>query len=274
MNSSAPPNIGDDLLLLLHAAATGPASLGGLAGALERPGRRIAAPDLCGGRRDNDHGAPGDDIIEHSVGVARAALNKARDESRGARRFVFGHSMGGLVALLMALEADRDGDAIDALILYEPILHDLLDPAIASDAEALVWDRAIVSEVAADVSRGNPEAGVSRFVAAWNETAWTALPSEVRRQLVAGAGTLVRQTGSMLTRKLPPQRLAGLRTPTLLLGGDRSPAFTGLVLQRAVGSIPKSRCVILEGAGHMAPLNAADRVAGAIRAWLEEQALD
>ena len=32
--------------------------------------------------------------------------------------------------------------------------------------------------------------------------------------------------------------------------------------------------VILEGAGHMGPLNAADRVAAAIGAWLEEQALD
>lgn len=270
MNSSAPPDIGDDLLLLLHAAATGPASLGGLAGALERPGRRIVAPDLCGGRRCDDHGAPGDDIIEHGVGVARAAL----DQSRGARRFVFGHSMGGLVALLLALEADRDGDPIDALILYEPILHDLLDPAVASDAAALAWDGAIVSELAADVGQGKPEAGVSRFVEAWNETAWTGLPREVRRQLVAGAGTLVRQTASMLTKKLPPGRLAGLRTPTLLLGGDRSPAFTGLVLQRAVASIPKSRCVILEGAGHMGPLNAADRVAAAIGAWLEEQALD
>jgi pimeloyl-ACP methyl ester carboxylesterase len=182
--------------------------------------------------------------------------------------------MGGLVALLLALEADRDGDPIDALILYEPILHDLLDPAVASDAAALAWDGAIVSELAADVGQGKPEAGVSRFVEAWNETAWTGLPREVRRQLVAGAGRLVRQTASMLTKKLPPGRLAGLRTPTLLLGGDRSPAFTGLVLQRAVASIPKSRCVILEGAGHMGPLNAADRVAAAIGAWLEEQALD
>lgn len=271
MNSSAPSNIGDDLLLLLHAAATGPASLGGLAGALERPGRRIAAPDLCDGRRDGNGGAPGDDIIEHSVGVARAALDEARGEPGGARRFVFGHSMGGLVALLLALEADRDGDAINALILYEPILHDLLDPAIASDAEALAWDRSIVSELAAGVDQGNPEAGVSRFVEAWNETAWTGLPREVRRQLVAGAGTLVRQTASMPTKKLPQRRLAGLRTPTLLLGGARSPAFSQLVLQRAAASIPKSRCVILEGAGHMAPLNAADRVAAAIGAWLEEQ---
>lgn len=260
----------DDLLLLLHAAATGPGSLGRLSDALARPGRRITSPDLAVPGPDATDNPADDDIIALSVGISRAALGAFRN----GRRFIFGHSMGGLIAVLSALEAGRDGSAIDALILYEPILQDLLDPSIPDDAEALAWDRAILSHLARDVARGEPEAGVSRFVEAWNETRWSALPEQVRRQLIAGADTLVRQTADMSTKKLPPHRLAKLGMPVLLLGGTSSPRFAQLVLERAAASFPDSRYVTLEGAGHMAPINLPDRVAAAIEAWFEERGLD
>ena len=45
----------------------------------------------------------------------------------GDRRVVFGHSMGGYIALMTALDAQDSGRPLDGLILYEPILLDLFD---------------------------------------------------------------------------------------------------------------------------------------------------
>jgi pimeloyl-ACP methyl ester carboxylesterase len=255
---------GSDFLLLLHASATGPRPLTGLARTLEAPHRKILAPAFSGygATRPND-AAPRENTALNCA-IADAVLSTAGQ----GQRILFGHSMGGLVALTTALEQTRRALPLDALILYEPILHGFLDPRSPPAAAALAWDRDIIALLARDVQNGAPEQGVRRFVEAWNEADWSSLPESARRQLIANAENLVRETADMPTHCPDLSFFAEFDTPTLLIRGDRSPGFTQLISAHALQTIPGAVEAVLAGCGHMGPLNAPERVAGCIEDFL------
>lgn len=255
---------GSDFLLMLHASATGPRALTGLARSLESPHRKILAPAFCGygATRLNDKTARENTAQNFAIGDA------VLDTAGRGRRVLFGHSMGGLVALLVALEQARRGRPVDGLILYEPILHSFFDPKSPPAAAALAWDRDIIAKLARDVRDGVPEHGVRRFVEAWNESDWRDLPEPVRQQLVASADNLVREAMDMPAHCPDPSDFSKFDTPTLILRGDRSPDFAQLVSASAARAIPGACELLLEGCGHMGPLNAPARVAARIDDFL------
>ena len=257
---------GDDLIVLLHASATGPHAFAGLAGQLASTGRQLLAPAFVGyGATRLADTAPSDHTARN-LAIANHVLATAG----GGKRIVVGHSMGGLIALLCAIDQAERGRPLDALILYEPILHDMLDPAAPDEAAALAWDRNIITAMVRDVRAGRAEQGIRRFVEVWNDVAWHDLPRAARVNLVANAANLVRETTAMPAARLRPDRLRRLPTPTLLLAGDRSPAFIQLVLARLAAQLPGARSVTLPGLGHMAPIARPDGVATAIEGLLAE----
>lgn len=224
---------GPELLVLLHAAAAGPHSLSGLAALLQRPGRRVIAPAL------NRYGAT---VMRDETDRVRAHLDVLRaclDVHPAQRRLLFGHSMGGLIGLLGAL----GGIGFDAMVLYEPIVTACLRDEVAEEAALLAWDRAIVAQ-----------ADIAAFVTAWNDTPWTALPDNVRGRLLAAAPTLVADMGAVSYHALPMERVSRLRTPVTLLQGARSPAITHAMTSRLVGLLPQAKRVVIEGCGHMGPV--------------------
>lgn len=240
---------GDEIVVLLHAAAAGPTSLAGLARALARPGRRVVAPALAGYSRTAP--PPGDPLDAH-VAVVNACL----DLLPAGRRMVFGHSMGGLVALLAA-------PAVEAMVLYEPITLGLLRDDDAEDRAARAWDREIVGFLAAAVARGQPEPGVARFVAAWNELAWDALPPAARQRLLDAAPRLAAEVRAGSDRALPLDRI---RCPVRMLQGGKSPPITHRMTMRLGAALPDGHRVILPPCGHMGPVQAATMVAAAFPA--------
>jgi pimeloyl-ACP methyl ester carboxylesterase len=239
---------GPTLILLLHAAAAGPASLSGLAKALATPGRRIVAPALhgYGGTRITDAADP----FEAHAAVARAVL----DLYPARRRVLFGHSMGGLVALAAAATTD-------AIIVYEPIVIGLLRDDDPADVAARDWDRAIVGELERQIAAGDLEAGIRVFIEAWNETAWDALPAAVRARLVAAAPAMAREIRAGSSRQVDP---GGIVAPLLILQGSASPAITAAMTARLHAAVPGSHRMVLDGSGHMGPVQAAGFVAAAI----------
>ncbi len=241
---------GEEVWLLLHAAAAGPNSLSGLARALAAPGRRFVAPALAGygATRVGDR----DDRMAMHVGIARAVF----DRYPARRRVVFGHSIGGLVAVLAALPAD-------ALVVHEPIVVGLLRDEDAGDVAARDWDRAIVADLARAIAAGDAEPGLRGFVEAWNELAWDRLPASVRQRLLAAAPSLLADIQAGSFRTLDPGLVA---PPPLILQGSRSPTITARMTARLHAGVPGSRRVVLEGCGHMAPVQAPEAVAAAIRA--------
>lgn len=254
---------GDTAFVLLHASATGPAALTGLARRLDTGDRRIIAPAFVG-YGETDLGAAADDRLAAHRAVVREVVQRLP----AGRRVLFGHSMGGLVALETALDAEADGNRFDAVILYEPILIDMLDLNEPDHAEALAWDRAIIARLHRDVGAGDAEAGVSHFIEAWNETRWDTLPEAARRDLVAQAQNLVRETAAVSHHRLERSRLAASTTPTLLLRGACAPRLIAYTNGVAAGVMPRARQRTLPGCGHMGPLLKPADVAGAIEAFV------
>ena len=241
---------GETTFILLHASATGPKSLSGLASHLSGPDRQIIAPAFVGYGQTQSAGANDDDRLATNQAIVRDVL-RARPSPR---RYLFGHSMGGTIALSIALEEQGRGNPFDAVILYEPVLVDLLDLQRLAEADAYDWDRGVVECLADQVSKGHPEAGVRHFVEAWNETDWDALPDPARRALVASSGNLVEETASVSAHKIDTSRLATFSTPTLLLRGCLSPPLITFTTDRAACLMPHASQSVIEGCGHMGPL--------------------
>jgi pimeloyl-ACP methyl ester carboxylesterase len=249
---------GPELLLLLHAAASSPQALARLAEALQRPGRRIVAPMLNGyGRtamRQDEN-----PVLSH-VAAAEACIDLFPSE----QRIVLGHSMGGLVALLLALR----GTLPDAMVLYEPIVIAALNPDDPEDAAARDWDRALVNDLGEKLAAGNTEAGVAAFVEGWNETSWNAIPEAARQRLVASGPLLAAETRAVHDCAVEPESFVRVKVPVLLLQGTQSPVLASRIMTGLLRRLPRVRRTILAELGHMGPALKPTPVAGAVEDFL------
>lgn len=260
---------GRDTLLFLHAAASGPRALYKLASALAAAGsgRQAALLALHGyGATNVQNAQPDDPFGAHLRAVQWAfdAIGSKIATERG-RRIVFGHSMGGLMAVLAAL----DGMAADALVLFEPIVLGCLDMSDPDDAAARHWDGDRVAKLQAGVASGDPESGVRAFIEAFNEVSWSDLPASLRADLVSKAAQLAAETRQAPHVALEKRRLAALPMPVLILQGSTSPPVTQRMTLRLAEAIPHAERVVIEGAGHMGPALSPGLVAAAIGPFLD-----
>ena len=252
-------------ICLLHASATGPTALTGLAGELQSGSWAVSAPALPG--YGETPLKPQPNLIEQACAVASSSTRW----HTSTRRVLFGHSMGGLIALLTAIGAQQRGEPLDALVLFDPVLVGLLDRDNPAHSRALKWDRAIIAHLASSVKHGDPETGVAAFVEAWNETRWDALPAKVRAELVGAAPRLVQETQATSFLPLDHKLIAELQVPVLLLNGSRSPELIHLTSRAAHDLLPSSELRTIEDAGHMAPVLAPQTIADAMREFLARE---
>lgn len=255
---------GANAAVLLHAAASGPRALFKVAGALARDGYATACPALhgYGATRIRGSDANGSPFAAHEV-VARWTLDDVAPQPTG-KRILIGHSMGGTIALLTALAGVR----MDAVVLYEPIVLDMLDASDPADAAARAWDAACIEKLHTHVANGDAEAGVAAFVEAYNEVAWTTLPEALRNDLVSKAANLVAETRAAQLLRLDRAALAAIACPVLILQGDRSPQVTQRMCAGLARAIPHAQRRTIEGAGHMGPVMSHAAVAREIASFL------
>lgn len=243
------------LILLPFLAATGHQ----WAGVASRLGdvARCVTVDLPG--FGDAHAATGFTVAEMADAVA--AVVRAHAPRRWA---VAGHSMGGKVAMALARRAE-DGDAglagLERLILVagSPPGPEPMEDATRADllgrfsGDSATWpaearryvagnvasplDPAVLDRAATDVARMNPEA-------------WTAWLERGSREDWAG-------------------RIGLLRTPALILAGDRDAALGPDAQRRATAPhLAVHRLEVLAGVGHLLPLERPDEVARLIAAFL------
>lgn len=203
---------------------------------LDRRGRGLSGPQGPG------YG------VEREVDDVEAVL-----ERTGART-VFGHSYGGLVALHVGLRRD-----LGPLVAYEP--------GVSIDGS---FDGSWLPQFTRLLDVGRRTAVMATFLKRTRLTPLGNAPMPVFRGLAYlmprgsdGAETRAMMTttpaeiGEVVRLDSDGGRNAGIGSPTLLLGGRRSPGYITGLLPQLVHVIPAARCRILDGLDHNAPdLNA------------------
>ncbi|GAA4602297.1 hypothetical protein GCM10023195_06840 [Actinoallomurus liliacearum] len=180
---------------------------------------------------------------------------------------VFGHSHGGLVALHLGLRR-----TVAALMVYEPGV------SIAGSFDAR-W----LPSFTHLLQNGKRVAAMATFLKGTRLTPIGDAPTPVFRALAflllrgadghdtsAMMATTPAEIGEIARLDSDGTRYAGIASPTLLMGGGKSPTYLTGVLPRLAGVIPDARHVILRGLDHNAPdLNAPHVVAEQIRAFTQ-----
>lgn len=202
------------------------------------PGRRLLAFDLPG------HGRPlgRDASIPATIDALLASM-----DAQGIGRFsLLGYSMGGRIALRLALRAP---ERVEALILESA------SPGIA-DAAARAGRVGADRDLADRIERD----GVSAFVDDWERlplwASQAALPEVVRAALreqrlrndAAGLATSLREAGAGVVRPVL-EELGGFAAPTLLIAGALDRTYcdhAGAMAAR----LPSARSVVIPDAGH------------------------
>lgn len=259
---------GDELVVLLHASATGPQTLSELAQELSKRNCKVVAPARSG------YGRTCLTIPTQPIAANLQLTHHVLAAHGGTPRILFGHSMGGLIALLAAIEQQAQGTPLDALVLYEPILPSLLDRDSADGAAALAWDRDVIAALNKNIQAGNTEVGVRGFVEAWNEVDWAIIPQAARAQILANAENLAREAAATSQYELDLEALTAMNIPTLFLQGETSPQLTQLTSRKAANLVPTARLVTIPSVGHMGPISSPKTVALEIRKFLDSLQLD
>ena len=184
------------------------------------------------------HGESGDspdhDLQKEAEDVA-AVVN-----SQPQPVYLLGHSYGGVCALEAAFLTDK----ISKLVLYEPPLQELIDPAVVARMESMI--RAAEREQALVIFQREIV-----MIAPSEIDSMRARPSWPRQ--VAGIESSLRQIRALSEYRFDPKRASTLNVPTLLLAGSETASPQ---LKRAIDglldSLPNGSLFVFEGQQHNA----------------------
>lgn len=249
-----------EAMLLLHAGTSNAGQwrrYGGLLG----PGLRLYAVDLPGHGRSTLRRAP---TVEGLFAGSVAALGELVEAvAPGERVHLVGHSVGGLMALLVAMRAP---ERVRSLCLFEPVAFDLLErlgpPEVAAEC------RAIARSCLEAVEAGEPALSMERFVGYWGGRGlWGLMGAAEQAAAIAGAEALHRvgipaTFAVMLPPELLAERLGGV--PMVVAAGERSPAPARTIAEHLARVVPGAELRVIAGAGHMAPISHAAEFAAVV----------
>jgi pimeloyl-ACP methyl ester carboxylesterase len=204
---------------------------------LAAAGYRVVAVDLPGfGEAPVTPGeqAPWTDVL------------RTMDELSIERAALVGNSFGGAVALRAAVVAPQRVSRLALISTPQPA-------AEPSDELRAAWD----AEDAA-LERGDVDAAVEAVVDAWT---LPDAPQELRARVAAMQQRVFDlQAGAAEPTEAPdplderPDALAGLDVPALVAAGDRDKRDFREGAEALARTLPRARHAVIEGAGHLAPL--------------------
>jgi pimeloyl-ACP methyl ester carboxylesterase len=153
---------------------------------------------------------------------------------RLGRVHVVGHSYGALAALFLA---SRHPELVRTLVLAEGPAVSLLEHLQGEQAatgKAMFSDieQRMVKPVKAAFQKGDRESGLRIFInyVLDDPNAWQKMPQDAHKDMLAHAHEWdVMMTSGELFPKIESQAIRGITTPTLLLSGEKSYPFLGLI---------------------------------------------
>lgn len=244
-------------VLLLHGFTGSHASFASLREALSGE-HRVLSVDLPG------HGATRVPPAAFAMPAAAALLLEALDALGVGTFSLLGYSMGGRLAIALALEAR---ERVTALVLESA------SPGIEDEEK-----RAARREADEALARSIEEDGVEAFVDRWEHLPLFASLAELspgrrrrlrEERLRSDASGLAKSLRRMGTGSQPwlGDRLHEITAPTLVVNGGRDTKFD-TIAARMAASIPDARRVVIPGAGHVPHLERPEELHRAVSDFL------
>ena len=237
-----------DSVVLLHSHGLSGGQWRKLTPDLVARGFRVLAVDLTGQGRSEPWPEP--KPFSFTTDVERVG-----DIVRMAQpAHLVGHSYGGLVALHVARALPG---SVRTLTLFDPVAFSVLDADDDRDARAIL--------AALDLS-WNPEPDhrdgwLRTFVDFWGGVgAWSTLRDDVRDEFRRVAWVIREGVRTLAEDRTPLAAFSGLRVPTLLMTGERSPLPARRVIDRLAKVIPDAQHEVIRAAGHLGPVTHAGDV--------------
>ncbi|ELZ05647.1 hydrolase [Natrialba chahannaoensis JCM 10990] len=196
-----------------------------------------------------------DEVLEREIEYVQALI-----ENIDGNPVLFGHSFGGLTAI----EAARVVD-VDAVVAYEPAI---LPDGFREQAD-------LAERMATLLKEGEREEAVKRYIEqvlhpegiddldAWLSE-WPVWPD-----CVGLAEEVLRMNRAVEQYRLPDQFDIG--APALVLTGTDGPDFLRESARSVHEALPHSRFVEFDGVGHGGPAEAPERIAPAVKSFLQQK---
>ena len=225
---------------------------GGVWGGLTLPGCTVVAPDLLG------HGG---EPLWNGAGDYHGTCTRTVMAVMEGPMDVIGHSSGGTVALRLALERP---ELVRSLVLIEPVLF---AAARAAGDAAFGVHTAAFAPFDAALAAGDIAGATAFFHGYWSDSAFASLPAGLQTYMMARINLIPAQLGVMMDDAaglLAYQRLESLGVPVLLMEGAKSPPVMAAIQGELARRLPQVARVVIDGAGHMAPITHRAQVSAAI----------
>ncbi len=218
------------------------------------PEHRVIAPDLFGAGENPPFPEGPFTLADELAPLAQLI------DGLGEPVSLVGHSYGATLALALARMRP---ELVRAVAVYEPVLFGLVRSE--QDREALANLEQLAAPILTDEALGGSDPWFEAFVDYWNGPgAWARMPAAMKASFLAQGRMVYRETVALRVDETPTAAYAAITAPTLLLTGERSPAFVQRAIYHLGRAIPASTTLIVKGAGHMGPLTNAEEVNAAI----------
>lgn len=246
------------LLTLLPPGASGASIWRPIAAGL-RDRFRTAAVNPSGYGDTEAFAGPAPMTIRDEAAAVAAVIRAELANGAGARAHIVGHSYGGTISLVLAL--DRP-ELVGRLTLLEPAPYPLLreagETAFADEIGARNRDF-----IAAVRRGGLNDAAMEAYLDYFNNRPgyWRGLDAETRRRMLALPDRLADNLDAVERLKLRPADLARIAAPVTVIRGGATDPLHARLSELVAGAIPGAVLADLPGAGHMMTLTHGPEIA-------------